>query len=90
MRLGRFIGPVIRGACRSPGPTRNSHVERGRPGREGKAEMQETRWAARKKGKAGTRKKGRVEAMIEVKEQAPEGKEGHRGRIGSGRCNADG
>ena len=91
MRLGRLSRPVVRGgACRSPGPTRNIHVERGRPGRGVKAKTQETRWAARKEVKAESRKEGRVEAMVEVKEQAPEGKVGHRERMESGRCNADG
>ena len=94
MRLGRFIGPVVRGgACRSPGPTRNSHVERGRPGRGGKAKTQKTRWTARKLGEAKSRREGRtetrIEAMVEVKEQAPEDKVGHREGVGSRRFNAD-
>ena len=91
MRLGRLIRPVVRGrACRSPGPTRNSHVERGRPGRGVKAKTQETRWAARKLGDAESRMEDRMNERAEVKEQAPEGKVGHRERVESGRCNADG
>ena len=90
MRLGRFIRPVVRGACRSPSPTRNSHVERGKPGRGGKAKAQGTRWAARKVVETEARKGGRMNARVEVKEQAPEGKVGHRERVESGRCNADG
>ena len=97
MRLVRFIGPVVGGgACRSPSPTRNGHVERGgpgiggRPGIGGKAKTQETRWATRKMVRTKARKGGRIEAMVEVKEQAPEGKVGHREGLRSGRCNADG
>ena len=68
MRLGRFIGPVVGGgACRSPSPTRNSHVERGRPGIGDKAETQQTRWATRKMIRTKARKGGRIEAMVEVK-----------------------
>ena len=89
MRLGRFIRPVVGGACRSSSPTRNSHVERGKPGRGGKAKAQESRWAARKV-EAEARSEGRMNARVEVKEQAPEGKVGHRERVESGRCSADG
>ena len=89
MRLGRFIGPVVRGACRSPGPTRYCHVEGKTPGK-GKAETQETRWATREMGDAESGIEGRIKERAEVKEQAPEGKVGHRERVESRRCNADG
>ena len=89
MRLGRFIGPVVGGgACRSPGPTRNCHVEGGTPGRGGKAETQETRWAARKLVDTESKREDRINARAEVKEQAPEGKVGHREGVESGRFNA--
>ena len=82
MRLGRFIRPVIRrGACRSPSPTRNGHVERGRRGVQAKA--QEARWAARKV-ETGSRKESRINARVEMKEQAPESKVGHRERVEGG------
>ena len=93
MRLGRFTGPVVGRACRSPGPTSYCHVEGEIPGEtpeKGKAETQETRWATREVGDAESRMEDRITERAEVKEQAPEGKVGHRERVESGRCNADG
>ena len=89
MRLGRFTGPVVGRACRSPGPTRYCHVEGETPGG-GKAKTQETRWAARELVDTESRREDRMNERAEVKEQAPEGKVGHRERVESGRCNADG
>ena len=87
MGLWRFAGPVVGRACRSPGPTRYCHVEGEAPGK-GKAKAQETRWATREGGDAESRMEGRINERAEVKEQAPEGKVGHRGRVESGRFNA--
>ena len=83
MRLGRFAGPMVGRACRSPGPTRYCHVEGETPGG-CKAKAQETRWAARKLGDAEGRREGRMDERAEMKEQAPEGKVGHRERVESG------
>ena len=87
MRLGRFAGPMVGRAYRSPGPTRYCHVEGETPGG-GKAKAQETRWktrwAARKLGDAEARREGRMDERAEMKEQAPEGKVSHRERVESG------
>ena len=89
MRLGRFAGPMVGRACRSPGPTSYCHIE-GETPEKGKAETQETRWATREVGDAESRMEARRNERAEVKEQAPEGKVGHRERVESGQCNADG
>ena len=99
MRLVRLGRPIVRrGACRSPCPTRDGHVERGRgkkgPGKRGEAEKpQRTRWATRKLVKAKTggvgRAEARIEARTEEKGQAPGEGAGHKRVVTSGRSKAE-